>query len=69
MKKLDDEEFWNWTTHFAGIILTIIGILKPHINRVNTADANTMRYQTSDMASMDMSFPRMAVNPKMKTIP
>ncbi len=21
-----DEEFWNWTTHFAGIILTIIGI-------------------------------------------
>ena len=26
MKKSDDEEFWNWTTHFAGIILTIIGI-------------------------------------------
>ena len=25
MKKSDDEEFWNWTTHFAGIILTIIG--------------------------------------------
>ena len=21
-----DEEFWNWTTHFSGIILTIIGI-------------------------------------------
>ena len=26
MKKSDDEEFWNWTTHFSGVILTIIGI-------------------------------------------
>ena len=26
MKDSVDEEFWNWTTHFAGIILTIIGI-------------------------------------------
>ena len=26
MKKSDDEEFWNWTTHFAGGILTIVGI-------------------------------------------
>ena len=25
MKDSVDEEFWNWTTHFAGIILTIIG--------------------------------------------
>ena len=26
MKESDDEEFWNWTTHFAGVILTIVGI-------------------------------------------
>ena len=26
MQESVDEEFWNWTTHFAGIILTIIGI-------------------------------------------
>tara|TARA_B100001248_G_scaffold164564_1_gene124427 strand:- start:173 stop:796 length:624 start_codon:yes stop_codon:yes gene_type:complete len=26
MKESVEEEFWNWTTHFAGVILTIIGI-------------------------------------------
>ena len=26
MKESFDEEFWNWTTHFTGVILTIIGI-------------------------------------------
>ena len=26
MQESVDEEFWNWTTHFTGIILTIIGI-------------------------------------------
>ncbi len=26
MQESVGEEFWNWTTHFAGIILTIIGI-------------------------------------------
>ena len=26
MKESVEEEFWNWTTHFIGVILTIIGI-------------------------------------------
>ena len=26
MQESADEEFWNWTTHFLGILLTIIGI-------------------------------------------
>ena len=26
MQESVDEEFWNWTTHFTGVILTIIGI-------------------------------------------
>ena len=26
MKESVEEEFWNWTTHFSGVILTIIGI-------------------------------------------
>ena len=38
------------------------------INSATTAVAKTMRYHTNDTAPMEMSFPYIAVNPKMKTI-
>jgi hypothetical protein len=45
------------------------GTFKPHTYKVRTAVANTIRYHTKDTASIEISFPKMAVNPKIKTIP
>ena len=53
----------------AVLTLFVLAFMKANTNRVSTAVANTIRYQTNDTASIEMSFPKIAVNPKIKTIP
>jgi len=55
--------------NFVNAILSMLNFLlvATKYNAINT-EANNIRYQTNGMASMEMSFPKIAVKPQMKTI-